>query len=149
MSHRSELFKNPLAEWRGKEGFSTTHSNFYQQIDQVGDIVAKHDKITTLTSAYRIERDTLTSASNGTLPKDDKYKDFEFYYAPDDLEKKKKTTPNANDKLWLDMKDRKPDVKDAEKEDIHTMIVQQNNAHIMGMITFVTILIVIYITLKK
>ena len=43
----------------------------------------------------------------------------------------------------------KPTVKDAMKEDIHTMIMQQNNSYIIGMIAITTVLITTYLLTKK
>ena len=40
-------------------------------------------------------------------------------------------------------------VKDAVKEDIHTMILQQNNSYIMGMVALSTVLITTFLLLRK
>ena len=42
-----------------------------------------------------------------------------------------------------------PTVRDAAKEDIDTMIIQQNNTYILGMITVTTLLISSYLFIRK
>lgn len=56
---------------------------------------------------------------------------------------------NPDDSIYLDYNDRKTTVKDAVKEDIHQMIIQQNNSYIIGMITITTVLITTYLVLRK
>lgn len=50
---------------------------------------------------------------------------------------------------YLEYRDKPSTVQDAAKEDINQMIIQQNNVYIIGMISVTTILISLYLMLKK
>jgi maltodextrin utilization protein YvdJ len=50
---------------------------------------------------------------------------------------------------YLAYTDKSKTVKDAVKEDIHTMILQQNNSYIMGMIALSAVLITTFLFLRK
>lgn len=50
---------------------------------------------------------------------------------------------------YLAYTDKSTTVKDAVKEDIHTMILQQNNSYIMGMIALSAVLITTFLFLRK
>lgn len=50
---------------------------------------------------------------------------------------------------YLEYRDKPSTVQEAVKEDIEQMIIQQNNVYIIGMITVTTILISLYLVLKK
>ena len=43
---------------------------------------------------------------------------------------------------------KKPNVKDAAKEDVDTMIIQQNNTYILGMVTVTTLLITSFLFMR-
>lgn len=50
---------------------------------------------------------------------------------------------------YLEYRDKINTVQGAAKEDIEQMIIQQNNVYIIGMITVTTILISLYLVLRK
>jgi len=50
---------------------------------------------------------------------------------------------------YLSYTDSKKTVKDAVKEDIHTMILQQNNSYILCMIAISTVLITTFLVTRK
>jgi hypothetical protein len=56
---------------------------------------------------------------------------------------------NTDGTTYLEYQDKSSTVKEAVKEDIEQMIIQQNNVYIIGMITVTTILISLYLILKK
>ena len=162
MSVSKDFYKNPLAELtntlsssKKTEAFTTNrYGSFESQKNLIGDLVNKHESIETTKTTYTNNRDKIINAKHTSGEKKDekKYKDYEYYYSEGDPTKSE-VNPSDNSvsdkRIWLDLHDRKPDIKDATKEDLHTMIVQQNNAYIVGMITLVTILITTFLTLKK
>lgn len=156
MSVSKDFYKNPLAELANAMSSSkkvepfSSYGNFESQVNQIGDLVNKHDAIKAAEDVYTTTRNDMMNATytSGEKEGEKKYKDYEYYYR--EADPKKVEDANTSDKrIWLDLHDRKPDIKDATKEDLHTMIVQQNNAYIVGMITLVTILITTFLTIKK
>jgi hypothetical protein len=123
MKSNLSIFKNPLAKF---ESFST-YSDLPGQTDQIKDIIDKHDEIKTITNDYQTKYNELDQNLN--------YKDFNFTKSDGDI--------------WLDYKDKERNIKDAQKEDTHEMIMQYNHAYLVGMITIATVLITTYITLRK
>ena len=138
MSVAKDFFKNPLATC---ENFTTDYhleedynilKDQYLKIKHINEL---HDDISGNIGEYNSKYHALDSSSvNADNIPAFKYKDFNY------------TKPNG--KIWLDHIDRKSTVKDAAKEDIHTMIVEQNNAYIVGMITIATVLVTTYLTFK-
>ena len=122
MSASKELFSNPLANY---EAFST-YGSFNAQMARIKDMVDRQESITAKVAEYN---DIHTDLSGNT-----DYKDYNF--------------TKADDKIWLDYVDRKSDVKDAAKEDVRTMIIEQNNAYIIGMVTLATVLVTTFLVLK-
>lgn len=160
MSVSKDFYKNPLAELANAMSSSkkvepfSSYGNFESQVNQIGDLVNKHDAIKAAEVVYTTNRNDMMSATytSGEKEGEKKYKDYEYYYNEADPEKSEYDSDSDSEsdkRIWLDLHDRKPDIKDATKEDLHTMIVQQNNAYIVGMITLVTILITTFLTIKK
>lgn len=125
MSAPKELFSNPLANY---EAFST-YGSFNAQMARIKDMVDRQESITYKVAEYN---DIHTDLSNTDV--NPHYKDYNF--------------TKADDKIWLDYVDRKSDVKDAAKEDVRTMIIEQNNAYIIGMVTLATVLVTTFLVLK-
>lgn len=139
MSVAKDFFKNPLATC---ENFTTDYhleedynilKDQYLKIKHINEL---HDDISGNIGEYLNKYDVLdiSGGSNADNIPAFKYKDFNY--------------KKPNGKIWLDHIDRKSTVKDAAKEDIHTMIVEQNNAYIVGMITIATVLVTTYLTFK-
>jgi hypothetical protein len=125
MSASKELFSNPLANY---EAFST-YGSFNAQMARIKDMVDRQESITAKVDEYN---DIHTDLSNTDV--NPNYKDYNF--------------TKADGKIWLDYVDRKSDVKDAAKEDVRTMIIEQNNAYIIGMVTLATVLVTTFLVLK-
>ena len=125
MSAPKELFSNPLANY---EAFST-YGSFNAQMARIKDMVDRQESITAKVSDYK---NIHTDLSNTDV--NPHYKDYNF--------------TKADGKIWLDYVDRKSDVKDAAKEDVRTMIIEQNNAYIIGMVTLATVLVTTFLVLK-
>ena len=125
MSAPKELFSNPLANY---EAFST-YGSFNAQMARIKDMVDRQESITYKVDEYN---DIYTDLSNTDV--NPHYKDYNF------------TKNDGN--IWLDYVDRKSDVKDAAKEDVRTMIIEQNNAYIIGMVTLATVLVTTFLVLK-
>jgi hypothetical protein len=123
MKANLSIFQNPLAKYENFESYGDLDA----QTEQIGEIIEKHDEIQNLTNQYNIKY--------SELDQNTQYKDFNFL--------------KPDGEIWLDYKDRQRDIKDAEKEDLHVMITQYNNAYIIGMITIATVLIASYVTLRK
>lgn len=121
----NDLAKTPSSP---KESF-TTYSSLNNQIDYIGDLTSKFEDIQTNVDRYNNEI--------GNITNNIKYKDFND------------RTTNADGTIWVDAVHGKPTLKDATKEDLHTMIVEQNKAHIIGMITLITVLVCTYLVVKK
>ena len=122
MSAPKELFSNPLANY---EAFST-YGSFNAQMARIKDMVDRQESITAKVSDYKNIHTDLSGNED--------YKDYNF------------TKTDGN--IWLDYVDRKSDVKDAAKEDVRTMIIEQNNAYIIGMVTLATVLVTTFLVLK-
>ena len=122
MSAPKELFSNPLANY---EAFST-YGSFNAQMARIKDMVDRQESITAKVVDYKKIHTDLSGNTD--------YKDYNFI--------------KADDKIWLDYVDRKSDVKDAAKEDVRTMIIEQNNAYIIGMVTLATVLVTTFLVLK-
>jgi hypothetical protein len=118
----NDLAKTPSSP---KESF-TTYSSLNNQIDYIGDLTTKFKDIQGNVGRYNTAYDEVV-----------KYKDFND------------TTTNTDGTIWVDAVHGKPTLKDATKEDLHTMIVEQNKAHIIGMITLITVLVCTYLVVKK
>jgi hypothetical protein len=115
------FFENPLAEY---EAF-LTYGSFQEQTNLIGSLNKNYDDISEEIKVY-----------NNTLGSMKDYVDFS----------NNSLTDKSN--VWLDKVDRKSDVKDGVKDDIQIMILQQNNAYIIGMITLTTVLITTYLVIK-
>ena len=113
------LFTNPLTSYT--EAF-TSYGSVTSQIDNIALINNTYDDI----SSNIVKHTALKSELDRTA----KYMDFSGNYLA--FTDKKKTS-----------------VKDAIKEDIHAMILQQNNAYIVGMIAISTVLITTFLITKK
>lgn len=125
MSVKKDFFENPLAEY---EAFNT-YNSLGVQIDRIEDINNRKSDIDGKISEYE--------SLHADLSGNDFYQDFN-----------KMITKDGSQRIWLDYIDKKSSVKDAAKEDIHSMIIQQNNAYIIGMITLATVLVTTYMTFK-
>lgn len=123
MKANLSIFQNPLAKYENFESYGDLDA----QTEQIGEIIEKHDEIQNLTNQY--------NTKYSELDQNTQYKDFNFL--------------KPDGEIWLDYKDRQRDIKDAEKEDLHVMITQYNNAYLIGMITIATLLIASYVTLRK
>lgn len=130
MSVNSQCYQNPLTPYI--EGYSN-YGSFNEQTDQVGKIISHNDRIRKVATQYKQEKKQIKNAKNkdGSI----RYKDFDHY--------------NEDGSIWLDYLDKKSTTKDAAKEDINKMILEQNNAYIVGIITISTILATIFIVMKK
>jgi uncharacterized protein YdcH (DUF465 family) len=130
MSVHSYFYQNPLTCY--KEGY-TNYGSFDEQTDQISKIISHNDRIVRLQDKYNTKRDEIKNAKNkdGSV----KYKDFDHY--------------KQDGSIWVDYLDRRTTTKDAAKEDIDELILQQNQAYIIGMITLSTILVTTFIVMRK
>ena len=130
MATQREFFKLPLANYerffKNYERFET-YGTFVEQIGLIKNLNTKYDDISGSIVSYETQKNNL--ATN--------YKDFSSNSVIDST------------RIWLDKEDRLPDVSDGVKDDIHIMIMEQNNADIIGMITLATVLITTYLVIKK
>jgi len=132
MATQREFFKLPLANYErflplaNYERFET-YGTFVEQIGLIKNLNTKYDDISGSIVSYETQKNNL--ATN--------YKDFSSNSVIDST------------RIWLDKEDRLPDVSDGVKDDIHIMIMEQNNAYIIGMITLATVLITTYLVIKK
>ena len=103
------------------------------RFDQISKIISHNDRIVRLQDKYNTKRDEIKNAKNkdGSV----KYKDFDHY--------------KQDGSIWVDYLDRRTTTKDAAKEDIDELILQQNQAYIIGMITLSTILVTTFIVMRK
>jgi hypothetical protein len=114
------FFSNPQTPL--KEAFSTTtYGSYLEQTNKIGKLDTKYEDISQNIVVYDALKDSVES--------DEKYADF-----------------SGN---FLHYTDHPSTVKDAVKEDIHMMILQQNNSYIIGMITVITVMITTYLVTKK
>lgn len=118
MSTGKSFFALPLAEY---DAFQT-YGSFREQTKLIGNLNQQYDDISGQILIYNNELDVVK-----------KYADF---------------SKKSGSEIWLDKVDRKSDVKDGVREDAHIMILQQNNAYIIGMITLTTVLITTYLVIK-
>lgn len=108
-----------------KEGYTSNLETQFNNIEQVDDTNKE------IRASLRKYQDKLSELKSD----DNDYKDYH--------------SENADNSIYLDYNNRKTTVKDAVKEDIHQMIIQQNNSYIIGMITITTVLITTYLVLRK
>ena len=121
----SNQFENKFSDYT-VEGFTgLTFDADAKQFDKLNDLVVKYQDISGDLVDYHTLKDELTTGLSD--PNINDYNDF------------------AADKLDID---RLPNVKDAAKEDVDTMIVQQNNTYILGMITVTTLLITSFLFIR-
>lgn len=122
----SNQFENKFSDYT-VEGFTGQifASTDEEQFNKLNDLVGKYQDISGDLVDYHNLRSELTDGLSD--PNINNYNDF------------------AADKLDID---RLPNVKDAAKEDIDTMIVQQNNTYILGMITVTTLLITSFLFIR-
>lgn len=114
------FFSNPQTPLT--EAFTTpSYGSYIEQTNKIGKLVSKHEDTTQNIVAYDALKESVES--------DEKYADF-----------------SGN---FLHYSDHPSTVKDAVKEDIHMMILQQNNSYIIGMITVITVMITTYLVTKK
>jgi len=114
------------------EGFYSNPDTSYKEAFQsYGTISEQHSALVDINQTYEtISGEVVThNTLKLELDTEEDYKDF-----------------SGN---WLAYRDKKSHVKEAVKEDIHSMILQQNNAYIIGMITITTVLITTYLVTKK
>jgi len=123
MGTQINFFRLPLANYERFE----TYGTFVEQIGLIKNLNTKYDDISGSIVSYETQKNNL--ATN--------YKDFSSNSVIDST------------RIWLDKEDRLPDVSDGVKDDIHIMIMEQNNAYIIGMITLATVLITTYLVIKK
>lgn len=130
MSVNCQFYRNPLTSY--VEGYSN-YGSFDEQTDQIGKIVSHNDRIREVAKEYKEKKKEIKNAKNedGSI----RYKDFDYY--------------NEDGSIWLDYLDKKTTTKDAAKEDINQLIVQQNNAYIIGMITISTIIVTTFLVMRK
>lgn len=126
MATDKSFFSLPLAEYGKSESFQT-YGTFSNQIGLIKNLNNRFDDISGSIVRYETKKNYLVQ----------NYKDFSSNSIID---------PN---RIWLDKEDKLPNVSDGVKEDIHIMIMEQNNAYIIGMITLVTVLITTYLVIKK
>lgn len=122
----SNQFENKFSDYT-VEGFTGQifASTDEEQFNKLNDLVGNYQDISGDLVDYHTLRSELTDGLSD--PNINDYNDF------------------AADKLDID---RLPNVKDAAKEDIDTMIVQQNNTYILGMITVTTLLITSFLFIR-
>ena len=119
--YSTTLFENPLTFY--KEAFTNgTYGTLTSQIQNMSSIGSTYNDISGNITSYDSLKSTLENDQS-------RYIDFSGNY--------------------LAYTDSKRTVKDAVKEDIHTMIMQQNNAYIMGMVALSAVLITTFLFLKK
>lgn len=131
MATAKSFFSLPLADYDAsfdnREQFQT-FGTYDHQISLIKDMNNKFDDISGSILTYNIKKADLV----------DNYKDFSS-----------NSVDVVRPGIWLDKVHRLPDVTDGVKEDIHIMIMEQNNAYIIGMITLATVLITTYLVIKK
>lgn len=118
--YSTTLFENPLTVY--SEGFNT-YGTLSNQVKDISNIGLTYNDISRNILSYNSLKNTLISDDNG------RYQDFSGGY--------------------LAYTDKSSSVKDAVKEDIHTMILQQNNSYIMGMLALSAVLITTFLILRK
>ena len=121
------FFSNPQtpineAFTSGSHSSTSDYGSFVQQTQHIINLKTKHDDIGDKVATYDALKSSVESNTSD-------YADFSGNY--------------------LHYRDHPSNVKDAVKEDIHMMILQQNNAYIIGMITVITVMITTYLVTKK
>ena len=119
--YTTALFANPQTQYA--EAFTITYGSLTEQIVKIRDLNTSYDDISRNIITHDALKGELVNDTNGL------YKDFSGNY--------------------LAYSDSKTSVKDAVKEDIHSMILQQNNSYILGMIAISTILITTFLLTRK
>jgi hypothetical protein len=115
----TSLFTNPQTKYT--EAFNNTYGSFSDQLNQITALNNKYDDLS---------RNILThDALKLELSSLDKYLDYSGNH--------------------LSYTDAGKTVKEAVKEDIHSMILQQNNSYILGMIAISTVLITTFLLTRK
>lgn len=121
-----DAFKSPFSDYT-KEGFeSQIFADDQAQIDKLNDLDTKKGELNDKIDNYNTALTELNGSGND--PVFDYYNDF------------------SGNKLAFN---REPNIRDAAKEDIDTMIVQQNNTYILGMITVTTLLVSTFLFMRN
>ena len=124
-------FDKNFSDFNKYEGFETNINIFAdddEQLNKLNDIVAKRNELTDDIDEHNDLRGKLTNSAGDNDPVFQQYNDFASTSG-------------------LDINN-SPTVKDAAKEDIDTMILQQNNTYILGMITVTTLLVSSFLFLR-
>jgi hypothetical protein len=125
----SNTFENKFSEYT-VEGFQTFGTEA-EQYNILNDLVGKYQSISgDLVDYNELKDELITGIKNPDGSKDDRLNEYNDY-----------------DGTKLDI-EKIPTVKDAAKEDIDTMIVQQNNTYILGMVTVTTLLITSFLFIR-
>jgi len=127
----SNTFENNFSEYT-VEGFQTQPPTDAEQYNMLNDLVGKYQSISGDLVDYNELKDELITGiktSDGSKV-DRRLNEYNDY-----------------DGTKLDI-EKIPTVKDAAKEDIDTMIVQQNNTYILGMVTVTTLLITSFLFIR-
>jgi hypothetical protein len=113
--------------------FTNQPIKYNEAFDTYGTFADQLQKITSINNAYVDISGSIVkyNALKNTVEDANKYPDSDF---------------SGNKLAYIH---KKSTVKDAVKEDIHTMIMQQNNSYIIGMIAISTVLITTYLLTKK
>lgn len=122
----SNTFENNFSEYT-VEGFQTQPPTDAEQYNMLNALVGKYQDISgDLVDYNELKKELIDgiTTSDGSL---NEYNDY--------------------DGTKLDI-EKIPTVKDAAKEDIDTMIVQQNNTYILGMVTVTTLLITSFLFIR-
>lgn len=123
-----DAFKSPFSDYT-KEGFeSQIFADDQDQIAKLNDLDSGKGELNTKI----VEYDGALQELDGTNADDDTV--FDYYNDFD------------GNKLAFN---RKLNIRDAAKEDIDTMIVQQNNTYILGMITVTTLLVSTFLFMRN
>lgn len=126
----SNKFENKFSNYT-VEGFTTQmFASDVEQYNQLNDLVGNYVDISNNLVDYTNLRNELSTGTD---------------ICGNEIEEIKQFNDFAADKLDIE---RLPNVKDAAKEDIDTMIVQQNNTYILGMITVTTLLITSFLFIR-
>lgn len=124
-------FDKNFSDFNKYEGFETNINIFAdddEQLKKLNDIVEKRNQLTADINEHNNLRAKLTNDGGNNDPVFQQYNDFDLGSG-------------------LDINN-PPTVKDAAKEDIDTMILQQNNTYILGMITVTTLLVSSFLFLR-
>ena len=119
--HTKALFTNPLTTYY-RETFETAFESVTDQADAIHSILNNHRDISSNLIVHAALKKEL----------DDNRKDYKDFNGE-----------------YLAYADSKKTVKDAIKEDIHMMILQQNNSYIVGMLVLSAVLITTFLVTKK